>query len=148
MEKIKKTVETVSEFGSQDDHGNRSYWVNFTDGNKGIFRTPNNDLFYNGQEAEFAIKEERESPKAGKFWILQRYRDDAPFSQPKQKQAINEVAISRSVAIKAVCELRATSNSKFTIQEIILEADEVFNYLEQGLEGVNIDKDKKDELPF
>jgi len=84
MEKVQKTVKDVSEFGTPDDHGNKAYWINFTDGSKGIFRTPDNNLFIAGQPAEFAIKEMKHSEKAGDYAILQRYKE--PYEPGKKSE--------------------------------------------------------------
>ena len=134
MEKVQKVVKDVSEFGQPDDHGNKAYWINFTDGSKGIFRTPDNNLFIAGQSAEFSIKEMKHSEKAGDYAILQRYKE--PYEPGKKSEKSlspeNKLQINRSVAIKAACELLAGSSNNNP--ERVIEAAEVFfDYIQFGV---------------
>ena len=134
MEKVQNTVKTVSEFGDPDQYGNKNYWIEFTDGTKGSFRTPNNDLFVEGMLGVYSIKEQKHSAKAGNYAILQRYKEE--FDGPKNfentsKNTIDHSGMVRSVAVKAICELR--SNTKISIEDIIKEADIIFDYLEFGI---------------
>ena len=134
MEKVQNTVKTVSEFGDPDQYGNKNYWIEFTDGTKGSFRTPNNDLFIEGTAASYSIKEQKHSAKAGNYAILQRYKEE--FDGPKnfqkyEKNPKDTEQISRSVAIKSICELRA--GGKYTPEEIIKEAEILFDYIQFGI---------------
>ena len=134
MEKVQKVVKDVSEFGQPDDHGNKAYWINFTDGSKGIFRTPDNNLFIAGQPAEFSIKEMKHSEKAGNHLILQRYKEPYEPGKKSEKSLSPEdkLQINRSVAIKAACELLAGSSNNNP--ERVIEAAEVFfDYIQFGV---------------
>jgi hypothetical protein len=142
MEKVQNQVKDVSQFGTPDEHGNQAYWINFTDGSKGIFRTPNNDLFIPGQVAEYSIKEIKHSEKAGNYAILQRYKEPyegekksfhgGPGSTNSNKSAEQVEQINRNVAIKAACELLAgTSNN--TPERAIEAAEIFFDYINLGI---------------
>ena len=134
MEKVQKTTQSVKPFGSPDEHGNQGYWVNFTDGSKGIFRTPDNNLFIAGQSAEFSIKEMKHSEKAGDYAILQRYKEPYEPGKKSEKSLSPEdkLQINRSVAIKAACELLAGSSNNNP--ERVIEAAEVFfDYIQFGV---------------
>jgi len=134
MEKVQKVVKDVSEFGQPDDHGNKAYWINFTDGSKGIFRTPDNNLFIVGQPAEFSIKEMKYSEKAGDYAILQRYKE--PYEPGKKSEkslsSDDKIEINRSVAIKAACELLAQTNNG-TPERVIEAAEIFFDYIQFGV---------------
>jgi hypothetical protein len=134
MEKVQKTTQSVKPFGSPDEHGNQGYWVNFTDGSKGIFNTPRQDLFIEGQPAEFSIKEMRHSEKAGDYAILQRYKEPYEPGKKSEKSLSPEdkLQINRSVSIKAACELLAGSSNNNP--ERVIEAAEVFfDYIQFGV---------------
>jgi len=158
MEKVQNTVKDVSQFGEPDQHGNQAYWINFTDGTKGIFRTPDNDLFIAGQPAEYSIKEMKHSEKAGNYAILQRYKE--PFEGEKKsspgasgKSASNskevDIMINRSVAIKAACELLAGSSNN-TPERAIEAAEIFFDYINLGIgsKEENQIPEEENKLPF
>ena len=157
MEKVQNVVSKVSEFGDPDQYGNKNYWIEFQDGSKGSFRTPNNDLFVVGQQSEYSIKEMKQSPKAGNYAILQRYKDD-DFGQKKSfhggsGSTINKEQsemINRSVAIKAACELLSQSNNN-TPERAIEAAEAFFDYINFGVgekTDTNVAKPISDGLPF
>jgi hypothetical protein len=149
MEKVQKTTQSVKPFGSPDEHGNQGYWINFTDGSKGIFNTPKQDLFIEGQPAEFSIKEMRYSEKAGDYAILQRYKE--PYEPGKKSEKSlsqdDKLQINRSVAIKAACQLLAQTNNG-TPERVIEAAEIFFDYIQFGVTDKEDEPKETNQLPF
>ena len=161
MEKCKKVCKDVRPSG-EDDHGNKYFWIDFEDKSSGLFGCKEQDLFQVGQESEFYFE-----PKVGKgnkeYNKIRRvssveYDDgntEKKSSTPlisgsgnvKSKE-VNDM-INRSVAIKAICELR--QGSSIQPINIIEEAEILFDYIQFGVGGsdrvTNEGPQKKDIMP-
>jgi hypothetical protein len=61
MEMKKSKVTKATKYDKKDDYGNTSYSVEFENGDKGFFRTKdeNQTKFVTGQEAEYEIEEKK-----------------------------------------------------------------------------------------
>ena len=142
MEKFSKQVVAVNQVGEPDQHGNHAYSIVFADNSSGFFKCKEQDLFTPGEVAEFYI--EKATGKSGKEYNKIRRVSSVEFDQPgkpstagtsesgsgKSKE-VNDM-INRSVAVKAVCELRAQSNT-ITMPMIIEQAEILFDYIQFGV---------------
>ena len=145
MEKYNLVVETINQAGDPDSYGNTYYWIGFAGGVTGLFGCKEQDLFTIGQPSEFYI--EKKVGKSGKEYskILRVSAVENPYENNQKKShggsgsmtkgesltAEDKAQINRSVAIKAVCELR--SNTNITIDEVLKQADQVFDYIQFGV---------------
>jgi hypothetical protein len=152
MEKVQKVCKSIKAFGEKDDHGNVAYWINFEDGSKGIFRTPDQNLFIEGQPSIFSIKEMKHSEKAGDYAILQRYKEDyVPGKKvEKSSESLSEedkARFNRLDACKTVSFLR--QHQGISIADYLNEVEQVYDYLHFGVTDKEEEtKPEENELPF
>ena len=143
MEKFNKVVQTIEQsLKYNDPHGNMAFSVAFTDGSSGFFICKNQDLFFVGGEAEFYMgmvpgKSGAEYSKIKRVSAVEFDQPGKPLtagtseSGSGKSKEVNDM-INRSVAIKAVCELRSQSGT-ITIPMIIEQAEILFDYIQFGV---------------
>ena len=144
MEKFSKQVVAVNQVGEPDQHGNHAYSIVFADNSSGFFKCKEQDLFTPGEVAEFYI--EKATGKSGKEYNKIRRVSSVEFDQPgkpltagtsesgsgkSKDDKFDHDGMMRSVAIKAICELR--SNTKTNTETILKEAEVIFDYLKFGV---------------
>ena len=143
MEKFNKVVSSIDHQSTyKDPHDNEAYSISFVDGTSGFFVCKNQDLFTVGQEAEYYLVD-TVGKKGTNYKKIKRV-SAVEFDQPgkpstagtsesgsgKSKE-VNDM-INRSVAVKAVCELRSQSGT-ITIPMIIEQAEILFDYIQFGV---------------
>ena len=161
MEKCKKVVYEVKKVGEPDQYGNNAYSIKFADNTSGFFKCKDQDLFFEGKEAEFYV--ELTTGRTGKEYskIHRVSSVENEFNNNEKKPSTSEPGsgksketsdmINRSVAIKAICELRA--GGKYTAEQVIEEAEILFDYIQFGVtENVKVTPvtkaEEDDDLPF
>jgi len=144
MEKVQKTTQSVKPFGSPDEHGNQGYWVNFTDGSKGIFNTPRQDLFIEGQPAEFSIKEMRHSEKAGDYAILQRYKEPYELGKKSEKSSVFSKNSEKFMCLSYAKDIFISFNGKMPApNEVTAYAEALYS---ETINGTDIEKTLTDAV--
>ena len=147
MEKYKKVVKDVKPVGEPDQYGNQAFIITFSDDSSGFFRCKEQDLFQVGVESEFYMGTEK--GKSGKEYSkIQRISAvENIFNAGEKKSSTDlisgsgrglskesEMQINRSASVRSVCELRAQT-SNFTIERVIEEAEQLFDYINFGISG-------------
>ena len=139
MEKYKKVTQAVNEVGQPDQYGNKAFSIAFADGSSGFFKCKEQDLFVVGVESEFYMS--KEVGKTGKEYskIHRVSKIENPFEKKNStsdtgsvKSKFNEDQINRSVAVKAVCQMRAGSSRD--MQQVLQEAEILFDYIKFGVQ--------------
>ena len=147
MEKYKKVCKDVKPVGDPDQYGNQAFVITFSDDSNGFFRCKEQDLFQVGVESDFYMG--KETGKSGKEYSkIQRVSAvEKDWDNTEKKSSTGSISgsgrglskedkeqINRSVAIKAVCDLR-NQTSNYTIERVIEEAEQLFDYINFGVSG-------------
>ena len=163
MEKYNLVCKDVKPVGEPDQYGNLAFSIAFTDGTSGFFKCKEQDLFQVGVASEFYIEKAvgKSNKEYNKIRRVSSVENQFENNQKKSstsdtgKSKSNIEQINRSVAIKAVCEMRAQSSR--TMEQIIEEAEQLFDYIQFGIKDEPKDGHKEalkqqepieDELPF
>ena len=144
MEKYNLRPVSINQVGEADQHGNLAYSIVFENNQSGFFKCKTQDLFVVNEPAEFYI--EKAVGRSGKEYnkIRRVSSVENAFENNQKKSSTGEpgkskdniMQINRSVAVKAICELRAQSS--VGVADIIREADILFDYINFGV----LDKDE------
>lgn len=167
MEKYNLVVTDVKPVGEPDKYGNLAFSISFEGGKSGFFKCKEQNLFQVGEASEFYI--DKVTGTTGKEYskILRVSAVENNFDNSEKKSSTSGAGggvssketsnmINRAVAVKAVCEYRAQSSR--SIQDIIKEADQLFDYITFGITDEQSDGHKEalktpvtvepDQLPF
>ena len=156
MEKVQKFCKGINKIGGPDQYGNNTYNIDFTDNTSGLFRCKDQDLFTVGVESTFYFG--KMVGKSGKEYYkierVEKHENDFEKKSSdtqsggrggvKSKEDIEE--INRSAAIRSICILRGSSQYK--VEDIIKEADIIFDYIQFGINDNKQQNIDVDDLPF
>ena len=95
MEKVQKTPTIITEVGTPDQYGNKSYSITFNDNTSGFFRCQNQNLFTVGVQSEFYFG--KATGKSGKEYYkidrVEKHEKDVSFPQKKHENTENNFKV-------------------------------------------------------